>query len=157
SGSSVKVWIIVLGVLAIGAVALVVMVPQLVKRRCIETAAAEGITLTIGSARVAWGAVHLSDVSFKIDDVPQLAGEATDVDVTLAFLTPTAVAAQNVGITIDGSAEDLEAAVDKWRANRAKARDETAPAVATEQAMKVTMLSGHVAWTRAFGMIGKID
>src|SRR5439155_1714407 len=44
---------------------------------------------------------------------------------------------------------------DAWRANHAKAPGRAAAAAAEQQ--KIRMQSGHVAWTHAFGQVGKID
>jgi hypothetical protein len=126
-----------------------------VKKRCIDEAAAEGITLTIGGAQVGWGQVHLTDVAFKIDEVPQITGAASDVDVALSGLSPREVTGLNVGITIDGSADEVAAAVDKWRADHAKAPGRAAAAAAEQ--IKITMQNGHLGWTHAFGQLAKID
>src|SRR2546426_2607192 len=120
-GASPKIGLIVLGLTVVGVVALMLALPGLVKKKCIDAAAAEGVTVTIGGAQLAWGEVHLTDVTFKIDDVPQMSGVASDVDVTLDGLTPQAVAVRGAGITLDGPADEISAAVDKWRASHAKA------------------------------------
>jgi hypothetical protein len=155
TGPSGKIGIIVLGIVIVALAVAVFDLPRYVKQKCIDAAAAEGVSITIGSAQIGWGEVHLTEVGFKIDDVPQITGIASDVDVTLSGFTPETLAARGVGITIDGPSEEISAAVDQWRAHHAKAPGRAAATLAEKQ--KVTMQSGHVAWTRAFGQVAKID
>lgn len=155
SGSALKVWLVILGLIAIGAIALIVAIPQIVKQKCIDTAAEDGIALTIGAAQVGWGTVHLSDVAFAIPEVPQITGAASDVNVALSGLTPQTITALNVGITIVGSAESVMSAVDAWQAKHAKAPG--TPAAEEAAAQKILIQNGHLGWTGAFGQVGKID
>jgi hypothetical protein len=137
-------------------VAVVVYLPDLVKRRCIAAAAEQGIALTIGSAQIGFGELHLSNVGFQVTDVPQITGTAQDVDVTLAGLVPKTLSARGVAIAIDGPFETVSAAIDKWRAARLTPQGAGAPA-GTPPLEKITVQSGSLGCTHALGPDIKIE
>ena len=124
--------VIALGILAIAIVGAILAIPQLVKKKCIDTAAEDGVSDDRRRAS-RWGTVHLSDVNFTIPEVPQITGAASDVDIALSGLAPQTITALNVGVTIQGSAESVMTAVDAWRAKHAKPPGKAADAAAAAE------------------------
>jgi hypothetical protein len=129
--------------------AAVLLLPTYVKRRAIDEAARRGVALTIDDARIGVGVIHLTGVAFRIGAVPQASGTAGEVDVELVELAPRTIAARDVALTVDGPFEEVSAATDAWLESLA-----SAPA-STVEALHVQ--SGHITWTRAFGMTATME
>jgi hypothetical protein len=144
----------VIAALVLGGLVLVFFVlPIVIRSRCIATAAARGVTLAIDHVDIGLGEVRLVQVSFALDGVSQLSAKATDAQVTLAKLTPVNATVHDLAITIDGPVDTLQAALDEWRANRA--RDPRASVTASGQ--KIAFAQGSLRWTKAFGQTATID
>jgi hypothetical protein len=132
---------------ALGAALL--LLPTYVKRRAVDEAAARGVALTVADARIGVGVVHLGGVAFRVGAVPQVSGTAGEVDVELASLVPRTIAARDVALVVDGPFEEVSAATEAWLDSLAGAPGTTLEALRVQ--------SGHVAWTRAFGMTATVE
>jgi hypothetical protein len=140
--------------LVLGALVLVFFVlPIVIRSRCISTAAARGVALTIDHVDIGIGEVRLVQVAFTLDGVSQLSARAADTQVTLSGLTPVTATVNGLAIAIDGPVETVQAALDEWRANRA--RDVHATVAASGQ--KIGFAQGSLTWTKAFGQSAKIE
>src|ERR1700735_764483 len=108
-------WAIALPVVAVLAVSsivsLFVVLPIMLRSRCISMAAAQGVTLTIDHVDIGLGDVRLVKVGFSLDGVPQLAAHADDAQVTLSGLTPANATVHGLAVSIDGPIDDVEKAL----------------------------------------------
>jgi hypothetical protein len=131
---------------------LFVVLPIMLRSRCISMAAARGVTLTIDHVDIGLGDVRLVKVGFSLGGVPQLAAHADDAQVTLSGLTPANAIVHGLAVSIDGPIDDVQRALDAWRAGRA------ASASGNESTgQKVAFAQGHLTWTKAFGQNATID
>jgi hypothetical protein len=152
--------VLVLGGLAVVAVIVTALaLPGIVKSRCIAAAADRGVILTVDSVSVGLGSVRLVKVGFKLDGVSQLQGNADSIDVALDGLTPTTANATALTLTIDGPAEDVQTALDAWRAARAKKTKATSGGATggSGPANKLSFAGSRLVWTRAFGATAKLE
>jgi hypothetical protein len=141
----------IVAALAVGALVVVFLVlPIVIRSRCIAMAAEHGVSLTMDHVNIGLGEVRLVDVGFTLDGVSQIAAKAADAQVSLNGLTPTNATVHSLAVTIDGPADAVQAALDDWRANRA--RDVRA---AREQ--KIEFGQATFTWTKAFGQTAKLS
>jgi hypothetical protein len=142
-------------VVVIGLVAALFAIPGIVRTKCIAAAADRGVILTIDSVSVGLGSVRLVKVGFKLDGVSQLTGTADSVDVALSGLTPTTANATALTIALDGAAEEVQTALDGWRAAQSK---KVRPASGSGAAAnKLSFGGARIVWTRAFGQTAKLE
>jgi hypothetical protein len=115
--SRTRIVIVVGLVIAASAAVAVVLVPRWVKARIIAAAAAHGVALTIDDLSIAPGRTRLKGVRAApliqgdAKKLPKIAASAATVDVELDGLTPTAVTVTGMVVDLDGSAEDVRAAI----------------------------------------------
>ena len=88
------------------------VLPIVLRSRCIAMAADRGITLTIDHVDIGVGDVQLVKVGFALDGVPQLTAHADDAQVTLSGLTPSNATVHGLAVAIDGPVEDVQKALD---------------------------------------------
>jgi hypothetical protein len=154
AGSSWAVGLPVIAAVILGGLFLVFFVlPIVIRARCVSTAAARGVALTIDHVAIGIGEVRLIDVAFTLKGVPQLAAKATDAQVTLSGLSPVSASVHGLAITIDGPVDQVQAALDAWRANQT--RDAAPSNVGSGE--KISFSQGSLSWTNAFGQTAKID
>lgn len=150
-------WTIGLPLLAafvVGSLILVFLVlPIVIRSRCISTAADRGIALTIDHVDIGIGQVRLVDVAFSLAGVPQLTAKAADAQVTMSGLTPANATVHALAIAIDGPVDTVQAALDEWRANRA--RDPRVTVAGSGQT--IAFAQGKLVWTKAFGQTATIE
>jgi hypothetical protein len=143
------------GILAVASIVFVfVALPIMLRSRCISMAAERGVTLTLDHVAIGLGEIKLVKVAFALNGVPQLTATADDAQVTLSGLTPSDANVGGLKVVIDGSVEEVQKALDAWRAGRAKPADTNA---STTSEQKISFVQGHLTWTRAFGQSGKLD
>jgi hypothetical protein len=128
------------------------VLPIVIRSRCVATAAERGVALTIDHVDIGLGEVRLVQVAFTLNGVPELSAKATDAQVTLAGLAPVTATVHGLAIAIDGPVDQVQAALDEWRANRAR---DVNPSGAGGQ--KISFAQGSLTWTNAFGQTAKID
>jgi hypothetical protein len=144
----------VVAALVLGGLVLVFFVlPIVIRSRCVATAAARGVALTIDHVDIGLGEVRLVQVAFSLEGVPQLTARASDTQVTLSGLTPVNATVNGLSITVDGPVEAVQAALDGWRASRA--RDPRSTVTASGQ--KIAFAQGSLIWTKVFGQTARID
>ncbi|MGO8995991.1 MAG: hypothetical protein ACLQVI_21970 [Polyangiaceae bacterium] len=153
-------WAIVLpafGVLVVVSIVVVfVVLPIVLRSRCIAMAADRGVALSVDHVDIGYGDVRLVKVAFALDGVPQLKGRADDAQVTLSGLTPSTAAVHGLSVAIDGPVEEVQKAFDGWRAARG-ASSSAGGGGAGGGEQKVVFAQGHLTWTRVFGQSAKID
>jgi hypothetical protein len=130
-----------------------VALPIMLRSRCIGMAAERGVTLTLDHVAIGLGEIRLVKIAFSLNGVPQMTASADDAEVTLSGLTPAEASVEGLKVTLDGPVEDVQKALDGWRAAQAKAGG--AASAPSEQ--KIAFATAHVTWTRAFGQTAKID
>ena len=122
------------GVLVVaGMVFLFVVVPIVLRSRCISMAADRGVALTIDHVDIGVGDVELVRVGFALDGVPQLTAHADDAQVTLSGLTPsnaTAIMTQSMTSGLDcnpnsSTYDNAKCATPSWASASAKPRRKT--------------------------------
>jgi hypothetical protein len=145
---------IVAALAIIGILLVFVVLPVVLKQRCIALAASRGITLTVDHVAIGPEEVRLMKVAFSLDGAPQLSGTADDIRVTLSGLTPAESNADGLALTLDGPLEDIEKSLAAWSAAHATHAGATANAT---DAHPVSWSLGHVTWTRAFGQTAKVE
>ena len=150
-------WPLVLPVIASIVVASIVFVflvlPIVIRSRCIGMAADRGVVLTIDHVDIGLGEVRLVQVAFTLDGVPQLAAHATDAQVTLSGRTPNGASVHGLAIAMDGTVETVQGALDEWRSRRAR----DAHSAVAGSAQKIGFTQGNLTWTKPFGQTAKID
>jgi hypothetical protein len=115
--SRTRIVIVVGLVIAASAAVAVVLVPRWVKARIIAAAAANGVALTIDDLSLAPGRTRLKGVRAApliqgdTKKLPKITASAAVVDVELDGLTPTAITVTGMVVDLDGSAEDVRAAI----------------------------------------------
>jgi hypothetical protein len=131
--------------LALATFAFVVLVPRWIKSKIIAAAAAQGVALTIGDLAIAPGHARLKNVTadalIRSDakGAPKASAKAALVDVTLDWITPTAIDVTGMHITLDSSIDDLRAAL----ASR------SAPGGSAATITRVGIKDASLEWTRA--------
>jgi hypothetical protein len=129
--------------LATAATLVVVLVPRWVKARIVAAAAAHGVALTIGDLSIIPGRARLKDVRAAplihsdVKGAPSIAATAAIVDVTLDWLTPTAVAVSGAALELDGLASVIDDAL--------LARDQSAGG-GTSSITSITLTDSTLTW-----------
>jgi hypothetical protein len=108
------------GLVAAGVLAVVFVLPWAVRRACIGTAAAHGISLAIQDVHIDRLGFQLLDVAASLPAVGGARGTAQQVDVDLAFeagwLRPHAVTVWGADTQVQGSAASVAEQLARWRA-----------------------------------------
>ena len=128
-----------------------VVLPIVLKSRCIDAAAERGVALTIDHVDIGLGDVRIIKPGFALEGVPQLSAHADDAQVAFSGLSPGETTIHNLALTIDGPAKEVQEALDGWRATQAKRTAGSAPG------RKISFTTGHLIWTRAFGQTVRIE
>ncbi|HEY2516604.1 MAG TPA: hypothetical protein VGI39_37295 [Polyangiaceae bacterium] len=137
----------------LGIVVVFVVLPVVVKARCISTAKERGITLTLDHVAIGLGEVRLVKIAFALDGVPQLTARADDAQVTLSGLTPADATVHGLSLTLDGAAEAVQKSLDAWRETQARATS----AVDAAAQRKITVSHAHLTWLHAFGQTAVLE
>jgi hypothetical protein len=105
-------------VFGIGLFVLVVMSPELVRRRVIEAAAADGLTVAIDSVDISLKGmrVELKNVNVTNASLPGCSVHADVAVATLDGLAVSSVTLHNANIALDGTAPGVADAFTKWSA-----------------------------------------
>lgn len=131
--------------LAVLFAALVVLVPRWVKAKIIAAAAAHGVAVTIGDLALAPGHARLKNVTASAlirgdaKGAPKAMASAALVDVTLDWITPTAIDVTGMKVMLDADAGDLRTAL----ASR------NAPGGAAATITRVTIKDAALEWKHA--------
>ncbi len=155
AGSALTVIVVGVAAIAIVLVAGFLLFPRYVKHLCIAAAAEAGIALEVERASLAPGVVDLNGVAFRVGAVPQMSGTAAGVSVTLDGLAPRSARARDVVIAIDGPFDEVSESLDAWLAARAASGPGASPTTSALEG--VSLGSGQLTWTRAFGQTAMID
>jgi serine/threonine-protein kinase len=143
SGSGIVVFMLltalVLTILYVG-------LPEFLKRSYASAAAREGVTVTIDSVDVGWRRVRLVGVTATMADLPGFTLHVQSLQVRFSYaLDPTDAAAHDAVLSIDGTSAAVQ---DSLR--RARLAHEW-KAVRHGTLRQVSVESGHMVWSRAFG------
>jgi hypothetical protein len=104
-------------VVALGIVAVEVIVPRYVRRACIEQAAAHGIVLAIDDVELRTAGFVLQGVKATMTDLPGTSIEAPAVTVETRGLQPQKLTASGMEIAVSGRWSGVSAALNRWRAS----------------------------------------
>lgn len=130
------------GVLAIGA-------PAYVKRQAIALAAAEGVTLSVTSARLGFGEVTLVGVAATIPEIPGVQASVEEMTVSLSGLAPESIATTGLELSIQGDARIVNAAYVRYRAAH--------PGVGAGTIKRASMQSAHILWLKPAGETTRVE
>ncbi len=130
------------GVLAIGA-------PAYVKRQAIALAAAEGVTLSVTSARVGFGEVTLLGVAASIPEIPGVQASVEEMTVSLSGLAPESIATTGLELSIQGDARLVSAAFARYRAAH--------PGIGAGTIKRASMQSTHILWLKPAGDATRVE
>ena len=140
--------VLILGTLfVLVGIGVAVWLPRWLKSRIIATAAAHGVTLTVDDLSIAPGRARLHGVRatplIRSDrkGAPTITMTATNVDVTLDGLTPSAVAISNAAFDLDGAATDV--------ADVLTSRDQASSGPTT--LTRVTLTDASLTWRHPLG------
>jgi serine/threonine-protein kinase len=142
------VWIVVGIALAIGIIA----APELIRRRIVDAAARDGITLTTDAIDVSiQGArIDLKKAAITTPEVPGVSIHAEAIEVKLSGIEVDAITLRNVQVVIDGRWGTAADAFDKWSAAHPD------PALLA-QTRKLRFEGVHLTWSGVFGPGTKVD
>src|ERR1700721_56788 len=102
---------------AAGAIA----VPRVLRSRAISEASKRGITLTVGSARLAWLAVELADVGLELEGVPGLDARFVTLRLNVdGRLHPSGIVGRGGRVAIT-DADSVRERIGRWRERRGAA------------------------------------
>jgi len=138
--------------LALAFAGLAILLPRIVKKKIIEAAAAQGVALSIGDLAILPGRARLKNVTATVlirsdaKGSPKASASATLVDVTLDWLTPTAIDVSGAKIALDADVVDLRAAF----ASR------SAPGGDAATLTRVGVHDGSIEWKRALPFDGLV-
>ena len=153
-----KTWGKRLGTIAIGVVAAAIgaaivvalLLPSFVRRRCVEAAAAQGITLAMDDVRLGAGRFVLVNVTASAPELPKMSAKAAEIDVEMSGLDVARLVAKDGELALDGPYDDVKRVIGAWqRAHRGAGASAPLPRLVVE--------AMHVVWTRPFGEDGRID
>jgi hypothetical protein len=149
-----KVLLAVLVSLAVVVAGALVLLPRIVRAKCVEAARAHGIDLTIGSVSLWFGSATFAEIDAKmIDPALPLTIHAREVKVTLDGLSPTEVDVLEATATLDGTLFDVSRAIDELRAKTEPQASERSHV----SIRRVEMKGAHARWTRALGAGTALD
>ena len=137
----------------LGIIVVFVVLPVVVKARCISTAKDRGVTLTLDHVAIGLGEVRLVKVAFTLDGVPQLTARADDAQVILSGLSPADATVHGLSLTLDGAAETVQKSIDAWREAQARATS----AVDAAAQRKIAFNRAHITWLHAFGQTAVLE
>jgi hypothetical protein len=124
--------------------------PWYAKKTAIETAAREGVRLTVERARLERGGVHLTGVTASIPEAPGSLAAIEDVTIAFSGLTPKTATVRGVEVTLEGNAEALMLGL-------ASARREQKGVAAPGPLERVTVQNAHIRWNGVAGPSTSID
>jgi hypothetical protein len=136
----------------LGAAGIVVFVvgPWYAKKIAIETAAHEGVRLTVERASVGLDGVHLSAVTASVPETPGSLASIEDITLGFSGVTPKTATLRGVEVTLEGDAQQLMLGL-------ASARRVGEPTGAGGPLEKVIVQNAHVRWNGALGPSTSID
>jgi hypothetical protein len=129
----------------LAALAWLVVLPSLVRRRCVAAAASRGLVLSVGGVRLGFEHFALLDVEVSSAELAGMSAKGAELDVTLSGLVPAAATATRWDIALDG--RDVADTLTTWRAAH----------VAGGDGVTIHMDDAHVTWTHAFGAAARVD
>jgi serine/threonine-protein kinase len=138
--------------IAIAAIVAIVASPELLRRRIIEHAAADGIVLTTDNIELSYSnmTVQLKKVRVSSPEIPGASFNAEVIDVAMAGFEVDSITARNADLVIDGRWGPVRASFDKWATAHPDPRS-------FGQARKLRLDGVHVTWNGAFGAGTKMD
>ncbi len=127
------------------------VLPELMKRGYVASAAREGLALSIDQVEVSLQAVHLRGVTMSAVEVPGVTVRARLVDITLRKLDPIQMSIHDGVLSADGSYAQVHDAVASWTTAHATRDD------AHGTLERIVLESGKVIWNRPFGEATRLD
>jgi hypothetical protein len=134
----------------VGIVLLFVVLPIVLRSRCMAMAGERGIALTIDHVDIGLGDFRLVKIGFSLEGVPQLSAHADDALVTLSGMSFSGLAVDNLAVSLDGPVDEVQRSLDAWHASRAGG-------VGGGPGIKVTFGQAHLTWARPFGATAKME
>jgi hypothetical protein len=142
---------VLLAVLGAGAVAFMVWVlPWLVRRECVQAAAAHGIALAIDDVALDADGFHLLGVVATAAALPGARAQAPQIDVTTSGLHPDRLTVHRAELTLTGSWTATEAALAAWRVSPQGGQGAWAPAT-------VVVDESRVVWQGPFAENARVE
>jgi hypothetical protein len=136
---------------AAAAVVVVWVLPWIVRRECVEEAAAHGITLAVDDAQLGQGGFHLLGVRATAAGLPGASAKAPQIDVETTGLRPDRMTVHGAEVTLTGSWRTVDAAISSWRASAHGGQDGAwAPAA-------LVVDGSRVIWQGAFAENARVE
>ncbi|MDB4993227.1 MAG: hypothetical protein JWM74_659 [Myxococcaceae bacterium] len=145
-----KFLITLLVLAAAGAILVFVVAPWYAKKLAIETAAHEGVRLTVERASVGLDGVHLSTLTASVPETPGSLATIDDMTIAFSGVTPKTATLRGVELTLEGDAQQLMLGL-------ASARRVGEPTGAGGPLEKVIVQNAHVRWNGALGPSTSVD
>jgi len=127
------------------------VVPELMKRSYVSSAARDGLTLSIDRVELSFEAIHLRGVAISAVDVPGVTLRAAGVDLVLQRLDPVELTLHDATASVDGSYPQIHDALVRWTAAHASPED------GHRALLRVVLESGKILWSRPFGEATRLD
>jgi len=145
--------LVALGIVAVGAVAIVVglslYLPRYIEKRVVAEAKARGIDLTPGEIGFGWGWLQLSGATAKLIGAPAFEARLKLVDIALDGFELKSVEVSDVQIGVSGSLPRVLLELGEWTKNNPSAYD--APLVASRVSIKVAEAPAEAPWLELSG------
>ena len=127
------------------------VLPELIKRGYVASAAREGYTLVIADATLTLHSVHLEGVTVAAAEIPGVTLRARSVDMRLRKFDPVEMNVHDVVINADGQYPALHDAILAFVTEHRTHEDPRG------ELEKVSLESGKLAWSRPFGEGTRVD
>ncbi len=129
------------------------LLPSYVRSTAIATAAAHGVTLTVGDAALEGGSVTLRGLTARLAGVPQATATIATAEVASVFSSPARVVLGKTEVVVDGDAKGVMSALTTWSsAHRGKVQLE-------DEAVggQIEMPNAHLVWTHVSPDVMRVE
>jgi serine/threonine protein kinase len=147
-GSGLLVFLVII---VLGVVGVMFVLPELLRRGYVASAARDGLVLSIDKVDVKPQLIELRGVTLSAVDVPGVTLRARQVDLTLKKLNPVEMTVHDGALAIDGSYARVHDATVAWVTSHATTDD------VHGTLERIVLESGKVAWSRPFGEATSLD
>jgi len=143
--------VILLFMIALAIAGFYLVLPELMKRGYVSSAARDGFVLSIEQVEVSPQAVALLGVTMSAVEVPGVTARARRVDLTLHKLDPVEMIVHDGVLSVDGSYAQVHDAVASWVTSHPTKDD------GRGSLQRIVLESGKVIWNRPFGEATRLD